>query len=320
MARARTWCFTSYQEDLNFDHESDELRYCVYQREKCPETEREHWQGYVEFKKPLRFRAVKQFFNDRELHVEARRGTRDQARAYCKKDDTRVEGGGPFEIGEWGQSRGRRSDLIEIVDRLKEDPMQLGDLAVQFPGSYCNARGGLRDIRAHLIYKKAKQFRHVQTLVLWGQGGVGKTRWAMSRFPDAYRITQPDSQLWWDGYNGESTIVLDDFYGWIKWGMFLVMLDGYSVRLGIKGGHTWACWNRVIITSNSIPDDWYEKHTLADYQFDRRLHCIVNMTGPNEFDIMKGDFDDWLSAAATQEEGTPEDEVAGILSDFSDFE
>lgn len=296
MARV-AWCFTSFQDTLTVP---EDVRYVVYQRERCPDSGREHFQGYIEFKRKLRLNAAKRAFDDDSIHLEPRRGTREQARDYCRKEATRIDG--PWESGDFGVGgSGRRSDLVTIVERLRDNPRELGELSVEFPGSYCSARGGLRDIAAHLLYREARQFRSVKTLVLHGDGGVGKTSWAVRHYPNSYRLTQPDSQLWWDGYNGEETLIIDDFYGWIKWGMFLVLLDGYSVRLPVKGGHTWALWDRIIITSNALPDSWYEAHTLGDEQFNRRLHAIVRMVGPDEYDVEKGGdvWDDFRANALT---------------------
>ena len=35
-------------------------------------------------------------------------------------------------------------------------------------------------------------------------------------------------------------------------------LDGYQLRLPIKGGHTYAYWNKVYITTNKPWENWHE--------------------------------------------------------------
>lgn len=75
--RLRNWCFTAYKDPSAIDWNNERtVRYIVFQREQCPETQRIHWQGYVEFTVPYRMAAVKDRFNDRTLHLEARRGGR----------------------------------------------------------------------------------------------------------------------------------------------------------------------------------------------------------------------------------------------------
>lgn len=40
-----------------------------------------------------------------------------------------------------------------------------------------------------------------------GPTGTGKTRGVRARFPDAYLKS---NTKWWDGYNGESVVILDE--------------------------------------------------------------------------------------------------------------
>lgn len=120
---ARAWCWTFFlpdearpvptpEEQVAAQHNAA-LRYFVCQREIAPETGRVHWQAYGEFTAPCKFTAVQyairvclrnQRFRELrsgEWHAERRRGRRDQARDYCRKDESRDprEGSGPFEWG-----------------------------------------------------------------------------------------------------------------------------------------------------------------------------------------------------------------------------
>jgi len=80
--RHRHWCGTSYK-TLSFKHDIERLKeqkfeYLVCQKERCPKTQREHYQFYVEFKHPQRMDAVKKAVGDQGAHLEARKGTREQ--------------------------------------------------------------------------------------------------------------------------------------------------------------------------------------------------------------------------------------------------
>jgi len=289
---SRNYCFTSYQ-DIQVPPE-DSFRYLVYQKEKCPKTGKLHYQGYIEFSTAVRMQRVKRLFMDNTMHLEKRKGSREQARLYCMKQDTRVEA--PVEVGKWeAGGSGKRNDLLDMVARVRADPQNLHKIALEFPAAYCRNRQGLRDIQFFALKAQATQaFREIKTLVIWGEGGLGKTRWAFENYPSNIRLTQPDTQAWWDEYCGEKTLILDDFYGWLKWGQFLTLLDGYPIRIPTKGGHTWANWTHVIITSNVHPDNWYQGKTLATHkEFSRRITDVVNMTsgvngGPPIFLADKG--------------------------------
>lgn len=105
----RSWCFTLNNPDglLDFDDFND-ARYLIYQEETGAEGTH-HLQGYVEFTKPKRLAAVKKILD--RAHWEPRRGTREQARDYARKEESRV--GGPYEHGVFDQALGERTDLVD---------------------------------------------------------------------------------------------------------------------------------------------------------------------------------------------------------------
>lgn len=205
-----------------------------------------HLQGYVEYENAVGLKRVKRDISER-AHVEKRRGTKKQARDYCKKD------GNWWEHGEF-TTQGERTDLEEIADSIKEGkPLSL--IAEEYPGQFIRYGRGIQNYA--LTVKKSEKWRDVEVIVYWGKTGTGKTRKAMAE-ESVYKLNaNTNGTLWFDGYDGEKTLVLDDFYGWIRYGELLTLLDGYPYRCQIKGASTWAAWTKVIITSNKIVEDWY---------------------------------------------------------------
>lgn len=88
--------------------------------------------------------------------------------------------------------------------------------------------------------------------IYWGDSGTGKTRKATNDFPDAYILTKPnkDGNVWWDNYNGQKTIIFDEFYGWIPYDLLLRVLDRYPLQVPIKGGFVQLLATTFIFTSN----------------------------------------------------------------------
>lgn len=206
-----------------------------------------------------RLNAVKQLLQCPKMHLEGRLGTRDQARDYCMKEDTRCDG--PWEYGVWsGKSQGRRTDLANACQLIKTGG--LAPLVEEHPEMFVKYSRGMKEL--DFMYRQAVSKcadREVKTVVLWGPTGTGKTKAAMSfgKSKTWYKLdmSASGSTLWWDGYQGEDVLIMDDFYGWIPHGKLLNILDRYPLRLDVKGSHVWAAWKWVIITSNKEPSSWY---------------------------------------------------------------
>lgn len=151
MARARAWCFTLNNPSFpacDLPSHDDE-RYCSWQLERGDAAGTPHIQGYAEFTKPLRLSAVKQWLAT--AHFEARRGTREQAREYTRKDATREPGeeSGPFERGDFGAgSQGTRNDLAAAVTALREGGIKR--VAQDCPTSYVKFHKGLKALAKEL--------------------------------------------------------------------------------------------------------------------------------------------------------------------------
>ena len=70
----------------------DEMWYLVYQREICPTTGREHWQGFVQFMARMTYKQGMFYLACGHVSMYARKGTPAQCRKYCSKDETRMIG------------------------------------------------------------------------------------------------------------------------------------------------------------------------------------------------------------------------------------
>lgn len=116
----RKTCFTLYavtEADREKLINMNNIKLLVFQLEVCPTTKREHFQGYMEFQKPMPFKRLKDLFP--VIHVEKPNGTALQSYNYCTKEDTRKAG--PWLRGDWSiildstkkkkNNQGKRNDL-----------------------------------------------------------------------------------------------------------------------------------------------------------------------------------------------------------------
>ena len=121
------------------------------------------------------------------------------------------------------------------------------------------------------------------TKVFWGGSGVGKSRRALFEGgSDAFWLPRPlaNGQVWWDGYDGQETVVIDDFTCWIPLNQMLRMLDRYPLNVQTKGSTVPFKPRTIIITSNFNPRNWYEK--CPQEQRDSLFRRLGMPFGPNQ--------------------------------------
>lgn len=265
---SRHYCITFFKEPTVYEHEC--IRYAIYGKETCPSTGKVHWQSYVELFKPCRIARLKKIYNDKTLHAEVRRGTREEARDYCKKENSFTQ------TGKWIKGQGHRTDLESVVGEL-QDGKKLSELMIEQPALYCQYRNGLKDISAAVTKNKCKEFRKVDVTLLTGPTGCGKTKQAMEEMKgEGYKI-EGCNLSWWQDYDLEECILIDEYDNDLKITELLNLLDGYQLRLNVKGSHTYANWNKVYITTNLKPEQLHAnaKSAHRDALF-RRINKIIN--------------------------------------------
>lgn len=247
--KTRNICFTinnyTSVEVENLRKHSDEYKYLVFGYETAPETGTPHLQAFVVFNNPRSMLAFqKEISPTIKFHMEVMRGTHKQASDYCKEDGIYEEYGElptPGVRTDWEKAK---KDITEkaVVDVIDAQPHLMP----------C--------IKALERYKtlslRPKHRPNLTVIILWGDAGCGKSKWAWDNYGD--NLYSKPTGDWWDGYSGESTILLDDYYGGIQYSEFLKVLDIYPYQVPVKGGFIQAQWTTVIITSNKPPEQWYK--------------------------------------------------------------
>lgn len=270
MSKNRGFTFTlnNYTEEeqhkLRALGERKTTTYMIFGREIGKEEKTPHLQGFVYFKNPRSFSGAKKAICKR-AHIEVAGGTPAENKTYCSKD-------GDFEEFGTLPAQGQRNDLLAFVARVREGASDF-ELLDEFPVQFVRFGKSIDRVRLAQA-SKSVSFRKVEVLVFWGDAGCGKTKKAYEIDPDLYVLSEYDGRLWFDGYCGQETLLLDDFYGGIKYSFLLRLLDGHPVRLQTKGSHAQAQWTRVIITSNDPPESWYQRGLTP--ALERRLTTITH--------------------------------------------
>lgn len=246
----RNFVFTSFDEkEPSFD---DSFDYLIYQQEKCPKTNKVHWQGYAELARQTRFPTLKKKFPT--WHMEKRKGTQKQAIAYCSKKETQIAP--PKEHGE-PKKQGRRTD-IDCAKQYASEGRSVRD----FIDDHASSFQSIRTIEKVLEYKeKPRDFKPV---VFWlsGPTGIGKTRIASTIADFLGDVWFSGKNLkWWQGYDAHQSVILDDFRAdFCTYHELLRILDRYPYTIELKGRSRQLLARYMFITCPYTADDIYPTH------------------------------------------------------------
>lgn len=247
------------------------MSYLIYGREICPQTSRQHWQGYVEFKNSIRQSRVKRLLLN--SHIERRAGSVESAVSYCRKD-------GDFtEHGQQSQ-QGKRSDLESISNAISTGESTLAAVAISHPSKFVQYGRGLTFLSAVSSSATQRVWRSVSVEIWWGETGTGKTRkWFETHWPNCYRFQYSRNNDWWDGYERQPAICFDEFSSQIMLSNMLMYCDGHPMRLEVKGAHAYANWTSITIISNDNPNTFYHNCPSEKRRaFARRITKVLHFT------------------------------------------
>lgn len=290
--RGKYWCFTendptgivslleAFKGEAVFH---DSISY-IYGQVETGKEGRAHFQGYVEMVLPHRLSAMKKKVS-KSAHFEKRFGTQTEAIKYCQKEEGRIDG--PYEFGTKSLIKtGERSDLLVIKDLLHtgKTVAEIADTD-EFTGTMS------RHYKFFLWFQKNCCLKSlprngsvaVKVILLFGETSTGKTDYACTRFKGAY--WKPSQSKWWDGYNGEDTVIFDDFNsGWFKWDTMMRVTDKYSLKVEYKGGYVDYCATTMIFTTNTNPLFWYKSMCGKYPSLARRFTQVLHFTADEDWE------------------------------------
>ncbi len=272
--RSRNYCFTlnNYTDEEILFLEKLKCKYIIYGKETGNEGT-PHLQGFVIFNNAKSFTAVKKSLPQR-CHYETCKGTPFSNFEYCSKDGNYTERGErPEKVGQ-----GNRTDMIEIKKAVAQNitlkKLLMNDTIVNYQ-QLKYAEG---------LTKYYENARNWKTKVTWfyGETGTGKSMKAYDYFLEKYHIdeiyTAMDTAQWWDGYDGQPAVIIDDMRkDFMKFHVLLRLLDRYPYRIQTKGSTRQFVAKEIIITAPYSPQEMYD--TREDIQqLLRRIDVIKEFT------------------------------------------
>lgn len=293
-AKYRNWVWTINNPSYEYVAGSDDfwnrfggsLRYAIYQIERGGDTGTIHWQGYVEFDKPISGAALSKMLPS--SYHSRRNGTRIQAREYCRKEESRI--GGPFEKGDFGLEPGKRNDLLDVkqlIDDGKEEVVIWDECFVAMTKYF-------KGVEKYKSLRQPKRTQVTRWKVYVGKPGTGKTESVQKEYPTAYWKSADE---WWDGYSGEDVVVLDEFHGWLPFHLLLRLGDGSPLPVQVKGSKVHFIATLVVIISNKEPSEWYAyQEKKLDFDAIKRRIGGISWTRKNQEPQEFSDYESFYEA------------------------
>lgn len=265
-ARSRNWSFTinNYTDEIleNLKEISMVSTYLIYGKEVAPTTLTKHLQGFIYFQDAKSFAKIKKLLPE-GAHIEISKGTAQQNKIYCSKENN---------ITEYGviPEQGKRNDIKLIKDEIVSGK-GMRDI-IEIASNYQTLR------TAELLLKYVETKRNWKPEVIWvyGASGTGKTRMVYEKMPNLYRKTNSTGK-WWDGYDAHEDILIDDVKDSSKemYIFLLEILDRYDCRVECKGGTRQILAKRIMITSIKSPEELYYHLDPEIKELKRRIDDII---------------------------------------------
>lgn len=231
----------------NYDEEDVEFMKEIYEptHERCPlqflmfalETGdgTPHVQGYLELKQGMRKgrRYIKQMLGTDRVSVRIALGTEAENRIYFHKEKER-DGWEFFECGT-PITQGKRTDFESIRNHLNDGVTirrMLREATGGVLGALIRYSRGINILRAALVDDRT--FR-TKGIWLYGPTGGGKTYAARKMAEGHTMYCKASEHKWWDYYDGEEYVIIDDIRGGIAYETLLHLCDTLPFLVETKG-------------------------------------------------------------------------------------
>lgn len=234
--------------------------------ETAPTTGTPHIQGCVCFHEKASMKKAKTILGCKRLSgMEPVKATWEVAKSYCKKganhEKLKDEAGlyiqmEPFSIlcdrGD-GPEPGKRNDVVALIAAAADITREEEAVWDEMPGAMARMHRAFEK-RRDVAMRKRKRTEMTKCIWIWGKTGVGKSHLIFTGLDDEY-VHESADKGWWDGYNGESVVVLNEFRGEIPYAELLTLVDKWPKKVSRRGREPTPFLAKVILVSACMPPD-----------------------------------------------------------------
>ena len=274
---AITWNNAPIQSETNIEwlYLHNHVSYIIAGEESAPTTGTDHLQIYAVFNTRKRLVGVRSLFGNAVYATpKYAHTTSKQNIDYCKKNKNKfVEFGTPPDEADKRDMTSAWETFNKLASERKYE-----EIKHQFPSMYTRYHSTMLRIGESSKANLENELVDLPTACgvwVWGPPGTGKSTTIRNAYPNAYRknITK-----WWDGYNYESDVIIDDIADyrtmlpllkiWADQGWFMAEKKGATMKARPRS---------IIITANVSMEDAFPdpvqlaaiKKRFIDVTFDR---------------------------------------------------
>lgn len=270
-ARGRWWLLTMNNPVCSFAHvyqaaqlHLKSLKYMVGQHEMGDQTGTPHFQFVIWCSEAVRPSAVhKAFPGCHALFVNVP----NKAVEYVTKESTRLDG--PWELGIRPVRRNDKNDWERVHELARNNKIEKIPAEIQI-----KCMGNLIKIRDMFLKSKDSVHGKVRGLWIYGPPGTGKSFFARNYLgtDPVYPKTQGK---WWDGYQQEKVVVLDDMDSDCLGHFMKIWTDVYAFLAEAKGTTVAPNHHVFVVTSNEPLEEIYKDLKPDFRQAIRRRFTVV---------------------------------------------
>lgn len=226
----------------DWEYSCEAIEECTYGL-TCKEVGKEgtpHLHTWLHFKNERSWKAIQKKFP--KSNVQIGMGS-DADQKYLKKDGDFVEFGSI-------SKQGCRTDLDKIKNIVKNGGGM--NSIIDVSSNYQAMKMG------ELLLKYREKKRPIEPIeVIWyyGKSGTGKTKAVFDAEVDIFR---PTSYKWWEGYDGDNVVLIDEWRPtFCSFQNLLKITDIYPFKVQCKGGSREVKYKKIYFTSDKSPEHYF---------------------------------------------------------------
>ena len=288
----------------NFTHTPDELSeklqtltnicFIRFQIEKAIKTGTIHYQGYIHFSQRTYWGTIRRALIKLGLHRishQNRIASPKEAADYCSKIYDKKTGKQTKvteTVYQWGEEstleneQGKRSDLYEIIERVKQGATN-SELLDEYPTQFFRYKKHIESVRKTIQESEYEdKYRHMKIVYISGVPRTGKTRFILEKYgyKNVCKVSIKYDKWLFENYKGQKVVLFDEFNSQVPITEMNEYLEGYPQEYRCRNEDRIAMNDTVIIISNLKLSQQYTKEQsdkpLIYQAFTARIHHIID--------------------------------------------